>query len=309
VIQRGSRSALGAASDSLFRHPNWYLALLLVPPLLWLSIIYIGSLLAFLFQSIYAIDDFAGIVVYEPTLATFKQLFSPSNFDIILRSVAMASAVTVASAIIAYPFCYYAARHVHGKWKALFYLLVMLPLWSSYLVKVYSWKLILAKEGIISWTAEKLHFTWLIDWLLSFEKIGGPSLSTSYIGTFLVFVYIWLPYMILPTQAAIERVPRNLLEASADLGGHPRHTFRHVIWPLALPGLVAGSIFTFSLTLGDYIVPQVVGGSVQYIGNAVYSYQGTSGNVPLAAAFTLVPILIMLIYLTIAKRMGAFDAL
>jgi putative spermidine/putrescine transport system permease protein len=309
MTKQAARGPLTGVSDVLFRHPRLYLALLLLPPLLWLSVIYIGSLAAFLWQSIYAIDEFAGIVVYEPTLATFRQLFSASNFDIILRSLAMAAAVTVASAVIAYPFCYYAARHVRGKWKALFYLLVMLPLWSSYLVKVYSWKLLLAKEGIISWVADKLHLTWLIDWLLSFEAIGGPSLSTSYLGTFLVFVYIWIPYMILPTQAAIERVPKNLLEASADLGGRPGQTFRYVIWPLALPGLVAGSIFTFSLTLGDYIVPQVVGGSAQYIGNAVYLYQGTAGNTPLAAAFTLVPIIIMLVYLTIAKRMGAFDAL
>jgi putative spermidine/putrescine transport system permease protein len=139
--------------------------------------------------------------------------------------------------------------------------------------------------------------------------IGGPSLSTSYIGTFIVFVYIWLPYMILPTQAALERVPRNLIEASADLGAAPSQTFRHVLWPLALPGLVAGSIFTFSLTMGDYIVPQVVGSSAQFLGNAVYLQQGTAGNIPMAAAFTLVPIVIMLVYLSVAKRMGAFDAL
>jgi putative spermidine/putrescine transport system permease protein len=182
-------------------------------------------------------------------------------------------------------------------------------LWSSYLVKVYSWKLILAKEGIISWLAAKLHLTWALDAVLAIPVIGGPSLSTSYIGTFLVFVYIWLPYMILPTQAALERVPLNLIEASADLGGKPAQTFRHVLWPLALPGLVAGSIFTFSLTLGDYIIPQVVGGSQQYLGNVVYLQQGTAGNVPLAAAFTIVPIMIMLVYLTIAKRLGAFDAL
>jgi putative spermidine/putrescine transport system permease protein len=221
----------------------------------------------------------------------------------------MAAAVTIASAIIAYPFAYFAARYAKGKWKAVFYLLVMLPLWSSYLVKVYSWKLLLAREGIISWTFDKLHLTWLLDGILALPVIGGPSLSTSYIGTFLVFVYIWLPYMILPTQAALERVPTNLIEASGDLGAAPSQTFRHVLWPLALPGLVAGSIFTFSLTLGDYIIPQVVGSSTQFLGNAVYLQQGTAGNIPLAAAFTVVPIAIMLIYLSIAKRMGAFNAL
>jgi putative spermidine/putrescine transport system permease protein len=280
-----------------------------IPPLLWLGIVYIGSLFALLAQSIFSVDEFTGFIVREPTLKTYAQLLQPANFDVILRTVCMAVAVTIASAIIAYPFAYFAARYAKGKWKAVFYLLVMLPLWSSYLVKVYSWKLLLAKEGIISWTLGKLHLTWLLDGVLALPVIGGPSLSTSYIGTFLVFVYIWLPYMILPTQAALERVPTNLIEASGDLGAAPRQTFRHVLWPLALPGLVAGSIFTFSLTLGDYIIPQVVGSSTQFLGNAVYLQQGTAGNIPLAAAFTVVPIAIMLVYLSIAKRMGAFDAL
>jgi putative spermidine/putrescine transport system permease protein len=299
----------GGFGDWLYRHPSIFLFLLFLPPLLWLGIVYIGSLFALLAQSIFAIDEFSGVVVYEPTLATYQQLLGAANIDIIIRTVLMAVAVTIASAIIAYPFAYFAARYAKGKWKAVFYLLVMLPLWSSYLIKVYSWKLILAKEGIISWLLAKLNLSWALDGLLNLPVIGGPSLSTSYIGTFLVFVYIWLPYMILPTQAALERVPSNLIEASADLGGTPRQTFAHVLWPLALPGLIAGSIFTFSLTLGDYIIPQVVGSSAQFIGNAVYLQQGTAGNIPLAAAFTVVPIIIMVAYLTVAKRMGAFDAL
>ncbi|HTN98780.1 MAG TPA: ABC transporter permease, partial [Nordella sp.] len=217
--------------------------------------------------------------------------------------------VTLAAALIAFPIAYYAARYARGRWKAFFYLAVMLPLWSSYLVRVYAWKLILAKEGIITWLAGKLHLTWLLDAILAIPAIGGPSLSISYIGTFLVFLYVWLPYMILPTQAALERVPANLLEASADLGALPRQTFWTVIFPLALPGLIAGSIFTFSLTLGDYIIPQIVGTSTYFLGQAVYTLQGTAGNIPLAAAFTVVPIAIMAIYLTIAKRMGAFDAI
>lgn len=302
-------SPIRGLSDWLFRRPNHFLVLLFIPPLLWLGVVYVGSLLALLAHVFFSIDEFSGFIVYEWTFSTIQQLFQPANFDIIIRTVAMAALVTIASAIIAYPLAYFAARYAKGKWKAVFYLLVMLPLWSSYLVKVYSWKLILAKEGIISWLAAKLHLTWALDGLLSIPVIGGPSLSTSYIGTFLVFVYIWLPYMILPTQSALERVPTNLIEASADLGGKPAQTFRYVLWPLALPGLVAGSIFTFSLTLGDYIIPQVVGGSQQYIGNAVYLQQGTAGNIPLAAAFTVVPIIIMLIYLSIAKRMGAFNAL
>ena len=296
-------------ADWFYNHPKHFLALMFIPPLLWLGIVYIGSLFALLAQSIFSVDEFTGFIVREPTLKTYAQLLQPANFDVILRTVCMAAAVTVASAVIAYPFAYFAARYAKGKWKAVFYLLVMLPLWSSYLVKVYSWKLLLAREGIISWTLGKLHLTWLLDGILALPVIGGPSLSTSYIGTFLVFVYIWLPYMILPTQAALERVPTNLIEASGDLGAAPRQTFRHVLWPLALPGLVAGSIFTFSLTLGDYIIPQVVGSSAQFLGNAVYLQQGTAGNIPLAAAFTVVPIAIMLVYLSIAKRMGAFDAL
>jgi putative spermidine/putrescine transport system permease protein len=296
-------------SDWLFRKPNHFLILLFVPPLLWLGVVYVGSLLTLLVHAFFSIDEFSGFIVYDWTFSTIVQLFRPANYDVIIRTVIMAALVTIASAIIAYPLAYFAARYAKGKWKAAFYLMIMLPLWSSYLVKVYSWKLILAKEGIISWIATELHLTWALDALLATPVIGGPSLSTSYIGTFIVFVYIWLPYMILPTQAALERVPTNLIEASADLGGNPSQTFRHVLWPLALPGLVAGSIFTFSLTLGDYIIPQVVGGSQQYLGNVVYLQQGTAGNIPLAAAFTIVPITIMLIYLSIAKRMGAFDAL
>ena len=180
----------------------------------------------------------------------------------------------------------------------------MMPLWSSYLVKVYAWKLILAKEGIVMWLANGLHLSWLIDGLLAVPIIGGPSLSFSYIGTFLVFVYIWLPYMILPTQAALERVPINYIEASADLGAEPRQTFRTVIFPLALPGIIAGSIFTFSLTLGDYIMPTIVGNSRLMIGQAVYTLQGTAGNIPLAAAFTVVPMVIMGIYLLCGQAHG-----
>jgi putative spermidine/putrescine transport system permease protein len=296
-------------SDLLYRN-RWLLALLLLgPPLLWIGVVYVGSLLAFLLNSFYGLDEFSGLIDYRFTLSTFAELFQRANFDIIARSVLMAAAVTLASAVVAFPVAYYAARYARGKWKALFYLAVMMPLWSSYLVKIYAWKLILAKEGIITWLAETTGLAWLLNALLALPVIGGPSLSISYIGMFLVFVYVWLPYMILPTQAALERVPASLVEASADLGANPRQAFRTVILPLALPGLIAGSIFTFSLTLGDYIIPQIVGTSRYFIGQAVYAQQGTAGNIPLAAAFTVVPIVIMGIYLWIAKRMGAFDAL
>ncbi len=308
ILPRRS-GVFGRLSDLFWRRPKLLLFLMLTPPLLWLGIIYIGSLIALLLQSFFSIDDFSGMVNYEFTLSTYAQLLNSTNFDIIVRTVVMAALVTVASAFVAFPIAYYAARYAQGKWKALFYLGVMLPLWSSYLVKVYAWKLILAKEGILTWIFAKLHLGWLLDRVLALPIIGGNSLSVSYIGTFLVFVYIWLPYMILPTQAALERVPANLLEASSDLGATPNQTFRTVLLPLALPGVVAGSIFTFSLTLGDYIIPQIIGSSRLFIGQAVYTQQGTAGNVPLAAAFSVVPIVIMAIYLWIAKKQGAFDAL
>jgi putative spermidine/putrescine transport system permease protein len=298
-----------AISDELFRRPWLLLFLLLAPPLLWLGIVYLGSLFALLAHSFFSIDEFSGLIRYEFTLSTFAELFRLSNLDVIMRSLLMAIAVTLASVILAFPIAYFAARYAKGKWKALFYLAVMLPLWSSYLVKVYSWKLLLAKEGIISWLAETLHLSWLLDAILAIPVIGGPSLSISYIGTFLVFLYVWLPFMILPTQAAIERVPPSLLQASADLGARPAQTFRRVLLPLALPGVVAGSIFTFSLTLGDYIIPQLVGPPGLYVGGMVYTLQGSVGNVPLAAAFTAVPILIIGAYLALARRLGAFDAL
>lgn len=299
----------GRLSDFFWRNPKILLLLMLTPPLLWLGIIYLGSLFALLLQSFFSIDDFSGLINYEFTLATYRQLLIPSNFDIILRTVLMAALVTLASAAIAFPIAYYAARYAKGKWKVVFYLGVMLPLWSSYLVKVYAWKLILAKEGIVTWAFAKLRLSWLLDAWLSLPVVGGSSLSISYTGTFIVFIYVWMPFMILPIQAALERVPGNLIEASADLGGHPAQTFRHVLFPLALPGIIAGSIFTFSLTLGDYIIPQIIGSSRLFIGQAVYAQQGTAGNIPLAAAFSVVPIVIMGLYLWMAKRQGAFDAL
>ncbi|MDK2774994.1 MAG: ABC transporter permease, partial [Tabrizicola sp.] len=287
-----------------WRHPRVLLAILLTPPLVWLGVVYLGSLAALLLQSFYSIDEFSGVVKEEFTLKTYGELLRPSNFDILVRTVSMAAAVTLACAILAFPVAYYAARFARGHWKAAFYLGIMLPLWSSYLVKVYAWKLILAKEGILGWTAEQTYTGWIIDGLLSIPGLEGSSLSTSPIGTFMVFVYIWLPYMILPMQAALERVPNSMLEASADLGATRAQTFRTVILPLALPGVVAGSIFTFSLTLGDYIIPQIIGNSANFIGMAVYQLQGTAGNIPLAAAFAVVPIGIMLVYLGLARRMG-----
>lgn len=298
------------ASTWLWRRGGLLTLLLLLPPLLWLGVVYVGSLLALLAQSFFSLDEFTGQVVREPTLRTYAELLTqPANLDIIGRTVAMAAAVTVGCALIGFPVAYYAARVAGPRAKALFYLAVMLPLWSSYLVRVYAWKLILAREGVVSWAAAATGTTPLLDAVLALPVVGGPSLSVSYLGMFLVFTYVWLPYMILPTQAALERVPASLLEASADLGARPRTTFRKVVLPLALPGIVAGSIFTFSLTLGDYIVPYIVGTSSLFVGQAVYLHQGTAGNIPLAAAFSVVPIAVMAAYLAVARRLGAFDAL
>ncbi|MFT4132739.1 ABC transporter permease [Labrys sp. WJW] len=296
-------------SDVLVARRGLYLLLLLVPPLLWLGIVYLGSLFALLAQSFFSIDEFSGTIVREPSLKTYGELLSPSNLDIIVRTVSLSAVVTLLSAVIAFPIAYYAARYARGRIKALFYIAVMMPLWSSYLVKVYAWKLLLAKEGVIGWIMAKLGLAWLLEAWLSLPILGGPSLSVSYTGMVLVFLYLWTPFMILPVQAALERVPGSLIEASGDLGASPGQTFRKVILPLAFPGLVAGAIFTFSLTLGDYIVPQIVGPSSLILGQVVYTQQGTAGNIPLAAAFSVVPVLIMGIFLTVAKRLGAFDAL
>jgi putative spermidine/putrescine transport system permease protein len=309
AILPGRHGILHRLADTLWRHPRLLLVLMLAPPVLWLGIIYLGSLAALLVQSFFSIDEFSGMINYQFTLKTYRELLIPANLDILVRTVSMAAIVTLAAVVVAFPIAFYAARYARGKWKAAFYIGVMLPLWSSYLVKIYAWKLVLAKEGILNWWFAKLHLTWLLDAYLSIPLIGGNSLSVSYTGTFLVFLYVWLPFMILPLQAALERVPENLLEASADLGASSRQTFRHVIMPLALPGVIAGSIFTFSLTLGDYIIPQIIGSSRLFIGQAVFSHQGTAGNIPLAAAFAVVPIVIMGLYLWMAKRAGAFDAL
>lgn len=302
-------SVLGRFSDQLWRSPRLLLILLLIPPLIWLGVVYLGSLFALLVQSFFSIDEFSGLINYEFTFKTYRELFVPANLDIIVRTVSMAAIVTLAAVIVSFPIAFFAARYARGRWKAVFYLGVMLPLWSSYLVKIYAWKLILAKEGILNWMVETLGLSWLLESWLSLPVIGGNSLSVSYTGTFLVFLYVWLPFMVLPVQAALERVPNSFLEASSDLGAKPLQTLRNVVFPLALPGIVAGSIFTFSLTLGDYIIPQIIGSSRLFIGQAVYAHQGTAGNIPLAAAFSVVPVIIMGFYLWGAKRQGAFDAL
>lgn len=296
-------------SALLVTRPRLLLALLLAPPLAWFGVVYLGSLASLLAHGFFRLDDFSGQIVYELGLSNFREIFAPANLDVALRSIVMAVVVTLACSLIAFPIALYMARHARGHVKALMYVAVMLPLWSSYLVRLYAWKLLLAKEGAISWAAQSLHLQGLLDLLLAVPVVGGPSLSFSPMGTFVVFVYMWLPFMILPIQAAIERIPPSLLEASGDLGASPRQTFAKVVLPLAMPGVAAGSIFTFSLTLGDYIIPQVIGNSTLYIGQVVYRQQGVAGNLPFAAAFALVPIVVIAAYLWFARRKGAFDAL
>ena len=296
-------------STLLYTRRGLLLALLLAPPLLWFGVIYLGSLFSLLANSFFRLDDFTGQVVREIGFSNFAEIFTPTNLDVALRSTLMAILVTVACVALGFPIAYYMARYARGPQKALLYVAVMLPLWSSYLVRLYAWKLLLAKEGAISWVMQSLQLQWLLDALLSMPVVGGSSLSFSPMGTFIVFVYMWLPFMILPIMASIERIPGSYLEASADLGASPAQTFRQVIFPLAMPGIAAGSIFTFSLTLGDYIIPQVIGNSTLYIGQVVYRQQGVAGNLPFAAAFSLVPIVIIGVYLWLAKRKGAFDAL
>ena len=300
---------LNHLSTLLYTRRGLLLTLLLTPPLLWFGVIYLGSLFSLLANSFFRLDDFTGQVVREVGLSNFVAIFSPANLDVALRSTVMAILVTLACTVIGFPIAFYMARHARGSLKAFLFVAVMLPLWSSYLVRVYAWKLLLAKEGAISWLAQNLHLQWLLDALLSLPVVGGSSLSFSPLGTFIVFVYMWLPFVILPIHAAIERIPGSYLEASSDLGATPAQTFRQVILPLAMPGIAAGSIFSFSLTLGDYIIPQIIGNSTLYIGQVVYRQQGVAGNLPFAAAFSLVPIVIIGIYLWLAKRKGAFDAL
>ncbi|MEA5671500.1 ABC transporter permease [Pseudomonas sp. MH2] len=306
VVRHG---ALRGLSNLLYRKPTLYLSLLLVPPLLWFGAIYLGSLLTLLWQGFYTFDDFTMTVTPSLTWANFAALFTPANFDIIQRTVLMAVAVSIASAALAFPIAYYMARYTSGKTKAFFYIAVMLPMWASYIVKAYAWTLLLAKGGVAMWFVQHLGLEPLLNLLLGVPGVGGNTLSTSNLGRFLVFVYIWLPFMILPIQASLERLPPSLLQASADLGAQPRQTFMQVILPLSVPGIAAGSIFTFSLTLGDFIVPSLVGPPGYFIGGMVYAQQGAIGNMPMAAAFTLVPIVLIAVYLSIVKRLGAFDAL
>jgi putative spermidine/putrescine transport system permease protein len=280
---------------TLYRHPRLQLGLLLAPPIGALLVAYLGSLALLLLNAFWRFDAFTGSVVQEPTLDNFAQIATTEVFrDVALRTIFTAAVVTVTDAIIAFPIAYFMARIASRRTRNILVVAVVLPLWSGYLVKIYSWRLMLLNGGFI-------------DSMLRPFGIHGPGLSE--VSAWLVFSYLWLPYMILPIYAGLERIPESLLEASGDLGARAGTTFRRIVLPLTLPAVIAGSIFTFSLTLGDYVTPRLVAGGTQFIGNVVYDNIGVVGNVPLAAAYATVPIVVMVIYLLLARRTGAFESL
>ena len=270
------------------------LGLLLSGPLGWLVVAYLGSLAVLFLSAFWQLDDFSGQIVKEPTFDNFRLLWENDVYrKIAMRTIGIAALVTVTDAILAFPIAFFMAKVASPRVRGLLVVGVLMPLWASYLVKVYAWREILSEEGILNW-------------ILSPLGLKGPGFG--FVATWLVFSYLWLPYMILPIYAGLERIPNSMLDASGDLGGRPGLTFRRVVLPLAFPAVVAGSIFTFSLTLGDYITPQLVS-STQFIGNVVYANVGVANNLPLAAAFATVPVVVMIVYLLVARRLGAFEAL
>jgi putative spermidine/putrescine transport system permease protein len=278
----------------LWRHPRLQVGALLAGPVGWLAVAYLGSLAVLFVAAFWRLDEFSGKVVHDYGLTNFQTLVEGHVYrEIVLRTLAIAAAVTVTDALLAFPIAFTMAKLASRRTRALLVIAVLMPLWSSYLVKVYAWRVILQEDGILNWALGPLG-------------VSGPGFGN--VATWLVFSYLWLPYMVLPIYAGLERIPGSLLDASGDLGGRPGLTFRRVILPLALPAVVAGSIFTFSLTLGDYITPRLVS-STQFIGNVVYDNVGVANNLPLAAAFATVPVLIMILYLLLARRLGAFESL
>jgi putative spermidine/putrescine transport system permease protein len=286
------------ASAALFRRPWLRAGLLLSGPGAWFLLIYLGALFLLFLSALWSVDSFSGKIVHSWTLINFETLVKVQAYrTIALRTVGIAAAVTVTDILLAVPFAFYAARIAPRRLQAALFVAVLIPLWSSYLVRVFAWRLILAKDGVLNWFLLKIG-------------LGTVNIGYSNWAMWIVFSYLWLPFMIFPVWAAIERVPDSLIEASADLGGRGWRSFRLILLPLILPGIVAGSLFTFSLTLGDFITPTLVGGAGStFIGNVVYQEVGISNNVPFAAAFATVPLVIMGIYLLTARRLGAFEAL
>ena len=285
---------LSSLAATLWRRPRLQVAALLSGPVAWLVVAYLGSLAVLFVAAFWRLDDFSGKIVHDYGFSNFQTLAEGHVYrEIVLRTVAIAAAVTVTDALLAFPVAFTMAKLASRRTRALLVIAVLMPLWSSYLVKVYAWRVILQEDGILNWALGPLG-------------LNGPGFGN--VATWLVFSYLWLPYMVLPIYAGLERIPDSLLDASGDLGGRPGLTFRRVILPLALPAVVAGSIFTFSLTLGDYITPRLVS-STQFIGNVVYDNVGVANNLPLAAAFATVPVVVMIVYLLVARRLGAFEAL
>jgi putative spermidine/putrescine transport system permease protein len=294
-----TRRARLRASALAWRQP-WLKALaLLTPPMAAFLLVYIGALVVLFVSSFWTVDSFTGKVLHHWTVSNYRQIFDTSQpyLHIAGRTIGIAAAVTLTDALLAFPLGYFMARLAGTRVRALLFVMVLLPLWSSYLVRIYAWRTILAHGGAINW---------------ALNGLGLPDQNIAYTNwaMWLVFSYVWLPFMVLPVYAALERIPDSYLEASADMGARGFRTFRSVVLPLALPGVVAGSIFTFSLTLGDYITPLLVGGpSSSFIGNVVYDFIGINANVPFAAAFATVPVVVMGLYLLGARRLGAFEAL
>jgi putative spermidine/putrescine transport system permease protein len=279
---------------ALYRRPKAQLLILLSAPLGWLLIAYIGSLVVLFISAFWRLDPFTGDIVQEPSLQNFQEILTtPVLRTIALRTILFAAAVTITDILLAFPIAYFMARVAGPRTRAILVVSILLPLWSGYLVKVYAWRLILAENGALNWLLEPFG-------------LKGPGYGD--VAVWLVMSYLWLPYMIIPIFAGFERIPNSILEASGDLGARGGTTFRRVVLPMVFPAVIAGSIFTFSLTLGDYITPTLVS-STQFIGNVIYSNVGVAGNQPLAAAYAFVPVIVMTIYLLVARRLGAFEAL
>jgi putative spermidine/putrescine transport system permease protein len=287
------RSVGRRLADLFHGHPKLGLGALLAGPIGWLVIGYLGSLAVLLIASFWSVDALSGETTRGFSLHNYDELVSQGVYlDVALRTIGVAAAATLTDAILAFPIAFFMAKLAGPRAKAVLLVAILMPLWSFYLVKVYAWETMLSAGGVINW---------------ALEPIGLHSPGFGLTSVWLVESYLWLPYMILPIYAGLERIPNTLLSASDDLGAHPVTTFRRVILPLVLPAMVAGSIFTFSLTMGDYITPSLVGGNVQFIRTVVFANH--ANNLPLASAFTMVPLVVMVVYLMIARRLGAFEHL
>jgi len=294
--RRPRATATARLSAALWRRPWARATLLLTPPLAWFVLFYLAALVVLLITAFWHINPFTTNIERVWSLNNLTTIFtSPAYLRIIGRTVGMAAAVTVVDAAVAFPFAYYMARVASPRTRTTLFVAILLPLWASYLAKVYSWLVIFTRGGFLDWSVGRLG-------------LSQVQLIYTNWAVFIVFCYLWLPFMIIPVYAALERIPSSQIEASQDLGARTWRTIRSVLFPLALPGIVAGSIFTFSLTLGDYITPLLVGGtSAIFIGNIIYSNIGIANNVPFAAAMALVPMAIMAVYLLGARALGAFE--